>query len=237
MTAPRPLTPLLLTLLASLAACDATSTTPKPAPAPVAQAPAPAPAPTPAPTTPAEPVKKPLPTTAADWTGGASAAPARLDVGSVSFAVPTGWLPRPPSSSMRLAEVVIPAVAPAQPSSTPAYAPETDALVAFFRLGGTVEDNIARWAASVTGPDGKQATPQVTVREVAGLKVHDVRLDGTYLDGMPGGQRTSREGWGFRAAIIETGMPMTFVRLTGPKALVESSASAWEEMLSGMKTK
>jgi hypothetical protein len=138
---------------------------------------------------------------------------------------------------MRLAELVIQATPPAQPAGVPAYAPETDALVAFFRLGGSVDDNIARWAASVTTPDGKQATPQVTVREIAGLKVHDVRLEGTYLDGMPGGQRTSREGWGFRAAIIETGLPMTFVRLTGPKPLIESSAKAWDEMLSGMLAK
>jgi hypothetical protein len=218
------------------------ATSPASAPTPVQPAPAPA-QPKPAP--------QPFPTTAADWAGASpqesspsqqgNASPAanaaaevkRVDVGPLSFAVPQGWVPRPPSSSMRLAEMLV----PANPQAGNLYTPHTDALVAFFRLGGSVEDNVGRWAASMTDAQGKPVTPTIVVKEIAGLKVHDVQMNGTYLDGMPGGERTSREAWGFRAAIIETGLPLTFIRMTGPQSLMEAHADEWTQMLESMNAR
>lgn len=216
------------------AGCDSTATTPKPLPQRVD---VPAPVESPQVVTPPtqEAKSKPFPTTAADWTGGdkLTAAEQRVEVGPLTFAVPQGWLARPASSTMRLAEMII--VQDAKAGTQ--YNPATDALAAFFRLGGSVEDNIKRWEASVTGTDGKPVTATITVKEIAGLKVHDVRMNGTYLDGMPGGQRTSRDAWGFRAAIIETGLPLTFIRLTGPQSLLDANAAQWDALLASMQAK
>src|SRR5438876_18006 len=68
--------------------------------------------------------------------------------------VPAGWASRTPSSSMRLAEYVLPA--------TPEGSGEV--VVFFFgpAMGGNVDANLSRWKGQFSNPDGSPVVQTVT---------------------------------------------------------------------------
>jgi hypothetical protein len=68
--------------------------------------------------------------------------------------VPSGWTSRAPSSTMRLAEYVLPATADAS----------AEVVVFFFgpAQGGSVDANLARWRGQFSNPDGAPVTQVVT---------------------------------------------------------------------------
>lgn len=150
-----------------------------------------------------------------------------VTVEGLAFTPPESWTRNTPSSSMRVAEFIVP-----DASGDPAKA---CSLVFFMPFGGTIEANVQRWSGQVMDAQQKPATPKVETIEAAGLTITTVELVGTYLDGMPGGERTPRNDWMFRGALIPLGGGIASVRMTGPKDAMASHAQAWRDLLAGAK--
>ncbi len=137
--------------------------------------------------------------------------------------IPAGWGEREPGP-MRAAELTVPT-----PEGTEGGA------VAFFDFGprgaGDADANIARWASLVLDADGNPAAPAVAKEEHNGLTISFVELEGTYMDGPPGGDKTAREGWALYGAILEGGPNPLYVRMTGPRELLAAQRDAWITMI------
>jgi hypothetical protein len=140
----------------------------------------------------------------------------------VSFPLPAGWIGKPPSNSMRLAEADVPG---------PAGDATKACLVVFSTAGGSVDDNIARWAGQVRDPKGQPvaATPQK--RTVAGLPVTVVEMTGSYA-GMGGGE--PQANYTLRAAIVEAPAGLIFIKMTGPAEQMSANAPAFNAMVDGL---
>ncbi len=146
----------------------------------------------------------------------------RISVGSLWCIVPEGWMDKPPSSPMRLAEISIPA--------TPGD-PEPGQVSIFFfgpDQGGTAEMNLNRWYGQMEQPDGKDSKSVAHLESLkAGtMDVTLVDLTGTMLpSNMPGGAGSSKrqENWRMLAAIIQSAEGPYFVKGTGPAKTMEDN--------------
>src|ERR1041385_686297 len=81
---------------------------------------------------------------------------------TLKFDTPAGWISKPPASSMRVAEFVVPKVA----------GDSEDAALAIFFFGGqggSVQANLDRWIGQIAQPDGK---PSKEVAKMATLTSH-----------------------------------------------------------------
>jgi len=132
---------------------------------------------------------------------------------TLTFTAPAGWVSKPASSSMRVAEFVLPKVA--------GDAEDASLVVYFFGgQGGSAQANIDRWIGQMEQPGGK-ATKDVaasTTMTVNGLKVSLVDVSGTYVAEMSPGaaDRLNKPGFRLRAAVIETTGGPYYLKLTGP---------------------
>jgi hypothetical protein len=145
-------------------------------------------------------------------------------VGDFTFTRPAGWEPLTVSGAMRAAELKVPS-----PDA------KTNADVVFFQFGagqgGTVQGNIDRWLGQFSEPKDKLNSKIENVT-VGTNKVTYVSAEGTYTSAMSGTAPAADTG--FLGAIIggDTGNRV-FVRMTGPKALVTSSAAGFKKMIEG----
>ena len=89
--------------------------------------------------------------------------------------VPAGWTPQVPSSPMRLAQFT----AGSRDGSA-------DAAVFHFGLagGGSVQENIDRWASQFLTEAGQPATPRIEKGNASGMPVTWVAIDGRYARGV-----------------------------------------------------
>jgi len=144
-------------------------------------------------------------------------------------AVPAGWTPRAPSSSMRLAEYT---VAPANGAGG------AEVVVYFFGpgQGGSVEANLARWRDQFSVPGGG-AVPEVVTRDSsAGFPITIAELRGTYRRGFGAGSPDSvRAGQELIAAIAETPRGTMYVQLFGPIARVAAERPAFVRFVTGLR--
>src|SRR5690606_26764099 len=98
--------------------------------------------------------------------------------------------------------------------------------------GGTVEDNLLRWARMVLNEQGEPTMPTISEFDVNGLEITLAEFTGTYLSGMPGGEQTPRANWTLLAAVIENGPSGTiFPRLVGPSQTVLAHREAFVQFL------
>lgn len=109
---------------------------------------------------------------------------------------------------------------------------EESAEVVVFHFGagqgGSVDDNLVRWARLVRDENDEPTMPTISEFESGALRITLAEYAGTYLSGMPGGEQTPREGWVLLAAIIENGPNGTiFPRLVGPAATVTAQREAF----------
>lgn len=137
---------------------------------------------------------------------------------TLTFTVPEGWVSETPSSAMRKAQFKL----PRQGSDT-----EDARLVVYFfgpDQGGSVEDNIQRWAGEYQQPDGRKSidVAQRSTRRVNGMDVTEVDVSGTLdAETMPGsGQRVRKENQRTLAAIVQSEHGSYFIKLTGPAATI-----------------
>src|SRR5689334_8556166 len=95
----------------------------------------------------------------------------------IKFDAPAGWVAKTPSSTMRVADWVLPK----------ADGDKDDATLTLYYFGaggGTVQANIDRWISQMTQPDGK-ATKDLartaTMTSASGLKISTFDVTGTYV--------------------------------------------------------
>lgn len=151
---------------------------------------------------------------------------------TLTFSAPAGWKATGPSSSMRVAQFVLPRAA--------GDTADADLVVYYFGgSGGTVDANIERWLGQMRQPDGKpsSAVAKRGTRTINGLKVTLVDVGGTYVAEMTPGSaaRHNSPNFRLRAAVIETASGPYFIKLTGPAKTIAASEKSFETFLSSLK--
>jgi hypothetical protein len=151
--------------------------------------------------------------------------------GSLAFEAPAEWKARPPASTMRVAEFVVPKSA--------ADAEDAELIVYFFGGGGgSVEANMQRWVGQFQQPNGRDVSSRTTF-SVGTLKVTSVDVSGTYVaEVRPGAaERHNKPGFRMRAAVIETPKGPYFIKLTGPANTVKQASNAFDQFIKSLRFK
>jgi hypothetical protein len=134
--------------------------------------------------------------------------------GGIRWTTPAKWTVSEPKP-MRKATYVIP------PSSGGVEAGECGVFFFGKGQGGSVDDNLDRWAKQFEGA----SAPKRSESSVHGLKVHRMDLSGTYL--APGGpmmqSQGKKSGWRLSGAIIEAPEGLVFFKCVGPAATMEAA--------------
>lgn len=139
-------------------------------------------------------------------------------VPTLKFDAPDGWVAKTPSSTMRVAEFVLPRAA--------GDAEDASLTVYFFgaNQGGGVSANIDRWIGQMTQPDGRASKDlaKTSTMDSHGLKISLIDLTGTYVAEMSPGstEHFNKPGFRLRAAVIETPGGPYYVKVIGPAATV-----------------
>ena len=143
--------------------------------------------------------------------------------------MPRGWVPKAPSSQMRVAEFVLP--------KADGDAEDATLTVYFFGgTGGTVQANLDRWIGQMSQPDGrpsKDVARTSAMTSTAGVKMTLVDVPGTYIaEVTPGStERFNKPGFRLRAGVVEsTGGPY-YVKLTGPAKTVDKWDASYTAFL------
>ena len=149
--------------------------------------------------------------------------------GKLSFVAPEGWTKKQPANRIVEAEYAVP----------PAKGDETPGRLTAMGAGGSVEENVTRWASQFTGDAVKPKRDKLTV---SGCEVHVVDLAGTYKDtpGGPfaGGKTTLRENYRMLAAMIQTKEAGSyFLKLYGPKATIAENEAKFQDLVKSLKVK
>jgi len=156
-----------------------------------------------------------------------------LAEGQLSLPVPDGWARKQPRVNIIDAEFEIPA----------AEGDEKPGRATIMGAGGSIEDNINRWAGQFTQPDGSNTADKVKTRklEAAGQPITLVDITGTYEDKagpfVPG-PGVQRPNYRMLAAVIETKKAGNyFIKFYGPQKTISGQEAAFTKMLEGLKTK
>jgi hypothetical protein len=158
--------------------------------------------------------------------------PAQPAPGSLAFTAPAAWRSRPASSSMRVAEFVVPRVQ--------ADTEDGELIVYYFGTGaGTVEANVDRWIGQIQQPDGSDTKAKAarTTRVVNGLNVTMVDASGTYTAEMrPGAtEHFNKPDFRLRAAVVETPRGPYYLKLTGPAKTIAANDAAFAAFVGSLK--
>jgi hypothetical protein len=152
--------------------------------------------------------------------------------GALKFTAPQGWEARTASSTMRVAEFVLPA--------RDATAASAELVIYYFGgSGGSVDANIQRWLGQMQQPDGR-ATSDVAARDtrtINGLKVSLLDVSGTYIAEMrPGAtEKHNSPGFRMRTAVVETPRGPYYLKLVGPAATVAAWNVSFGEFVASLK--
>ena len=151
----------------------------------------------------------------------------RQTLANVTVVVPEGWRSVPPSSSMRVAEYVLP--------SSP---PGADASVAIFSGNmGSVEDNIGRWKGQFEAAGSTSETRATSISDRGSeMAVAVVDISGTFAGGMGPNAGSSQDNSRMLGAIVDveggsTGSRFLYIKLLGPRETVTQWASSFDEFI------
>ena len=148
--------------------------------------------------------------------------------GNLLVNVPEGWRSRLPSSSMRIAEYVLPA---------PEGSADDDAELAVFAgIGGSAEENVNRWYGQFEQPDGSPTAEVSRRREVSagsGITATIVDISGTFNGGM-GPMAGKTPEFRMLAAIVQAGSTVYHLKLTGSQSSVGLWVSDFERLVTSL---
>ena len=155
-----------------------------------------------------------------------------VQAAGLAFTPPKAWQPRAPSSSMRVAEFVIPRAA--------GDAEDAEAIIYFFGgTGGSADANITRWIGQIQQPDGSASAARATreTRTINGLKVTTIDVSGTYVaEVRPGAsEHYNKPGFRLRAAVVETPRGPYFIKVTGPAKTIAAAEADYKALLGSLK--
>ena len=148
--------------------------------------------------------------------------------GALTFSKPASWVDRAASSSMRVAEFVVPKAA--------GDSEDGELIVYYFGgTGGTVEANLQRWSSQFQ----PASEPVRTTATVHGLPLTSLDVSGTYVaEVRPGAtERHNKPGFRMRATVVETPKGPYFIKLTGPAATIAGASAAFDEFLRSLEFK
>ncbi|MFT4702377.1 MAG: hypothetical protein ACI81R_000061 [Bradymonadia bacterium] len=162
--------------------------------------------------------------TTAPLAGGTAPAPGEAPTsvaGEAQWTLPPGWRSEPPSSSMRVAQFVMPA---------------TDELgaieCALFRFpgGGSTDANISRWVGQFEQPDGSSSEEraQRMTMQVGGVEATLLQVTGTFTSQGPTMQGPPErfDEHALFAAVFETPDAPHFLKCTGSRISIGAQAEA-----------
>lgn len=142
-----------------------------------------------------------------------------FEVAGYTFSSPTNWVSSTPTSNMRKAQFKV------------SGGEGIDAEVAFFYFGsggaGGVKANVDRWMSQFEEAKGR-SVKNTTIGETP---VTYAQAHGTFLSGRAFGPKKAKENFALLAAIIEGRNGSIFIKMTGPKELVESQLSIMKKMV------
>lgn len=142
--------------------------------------------------------------------------------------VPSGWTPRTPSSTMRLAEYVLPPTADGS----------AEVVVYYFgpSQGGNVEANLARWKGQFSNPNGSPVSQIVTRDSSGAFPLTFAEYRGSYRRGIGAGSPDSvRAGQELISGIAETPRGTLFIQLFGPVARVAAEHDTFIRFVKGLR--
>jgi hypothetical protein len=152
----------------------------------------------------------------------------------VAFEAPAGWTKAEKAGPMRKATYTVPRA----PGDT------EDAELSVSQAGGTVDQNVARWALQL---DRKLPDVKREERTVNGLKVTVVEIHGEYTGmPMPGAPSpTKKPGYALLGAIVQTSpqaapsalAPLTFLKLVGPDKSVGAAQRDFDKLVESLRAK
>ncbi|MDX2115289.1 MAG: hypothetical protein SFZ24_06660 [Planctomycetota bacterium] len=143
------------------------------------------------------------------------------------YLVPRSCVLEEPSNPMRLVQLRI---------KPPLDSPEpAGQLTVSGDIGGTVEANIARWAAQFSDYESPP-TQQQLFNKAQNLTITEFMGTGTLNSAMPGEPPVFTPGMTMFAAVIEGGPEGTiFVRAVGTKGLMQSRRGTWDMFLRSLR--
>ena len=152
----------------------------------------------------------------------------KVKVSVQTFTVPAKWKSEKTASRMRAAQF-----------SIAGKEGQESAECVFFYFGpgegGGAKANLERWA----GQFAKEPKPVIKVEDgkVGQIPVVYLFGAGTYMTGPPfGGAKVPKKDYGMAAAVLGTKPGYIFVKMTGPKSVVEAAKADFKKMIeSGLK--
>ena len=146
--------------------------------------------------------------------------------GAVSMDVPDTWKAQQPKVRIIEHEYSIPA----------AEGDTTNGRLTMMAAGGSVKDNVNRWIGQFDPAGLKKDIKDV---EVKGLKVHKIKLGGTYNDRRgPFAPATKKSDYLMLGAIIEMKSGgLYFVKFYGPEKTVAANEKGFEGLLQSLESK
>jgi hypothetical protein len=158
---------------------------------------------------------------------GAQAPP--LEVLGYRASVPTTWESRTPSSSMRVAEYVLPATG----------AERAEVVVYFFGVGqgGSPEANIERWRSQFSAPAGGSVFEEVTTLANAPFPTTVAEWRGSYARGVGTGPDAgaARPNHTLVSVIVQAPRGTIFFQLFGPSPRVAPARGELLHVIRGLK--
>ena len=158
------------------------------------------------------------------------AAEKKIKVSEQTFAAPEKWKAEKTSSTMRAAQFKI-----------SGKEGQESAECVFFYFGpgsaGGAKANLDRWAnqfAKEPKPVFKVEQPKP---EAGGVQIVYLFAEGTFMSGPPfGGAKVPKKNYGMAAAVLGVKPGYIFVKMTGPKEIVEKARPDFKKMVeSGLK--
>lgn len=143
------------------------------------------------------------------------------NVAGMTWSVPKAWSVLP-ERAMRVATYQVP------PAGGEKEAGEC--AVFFFEggQGGPLDANIDRWVGQFEG----SPQPARSSKEVNGMKVELVKIEGTYAPGATMMQSTEKkENYRLYGAIVEGPQGLVFFKMTGPKNTVAAAEADFDVLL------
>jgi len=147
----------------------------------------------------------------------------RVEAPGVAFAVPATWSESASPSAMRALQFAIPG-----PADNPGA---TGEFVVFYfgpGGGGTVDDNLRRWAGQITRADGSSTYDKADIERttIGSFSLASIYAEGTYAPTAMGPMApapVARDGFALMGIIVEGGAegPL-YLRFTGPIETVKA---------------
>lgn len=153
-------------------------------------------------------------------------------VGGLKFTVPSRWQSVPLASPARAGQWRVPL-----PHGQEGEGGEV--VVFYFGpgVGGSAQENIEAWSATMSNADGSPAAAEVKHHMTGGLKISQVALFGTYNQPvpLPGIPPQSRSNYGLLGAVIENPQGNIYWRFTGPGPLITASLPLFNKIVDSVK--